>query len=97
MLGAAVRGPAEAPVTLRYSDGSTAQVTLRLSDWGRPPGFGERIAVQTTHRHSATGDDPLRVRILHQVLPVDPARTLTSVTLPAASRMHLFAITLQQA
>jgi alpha-L-fucosidase 2 len=97
VLGAAVRGPAEAPVTLRYSDGSTALVTLRLSDWGRPPGFGERIAVQTTHRHSATGDDPLRVRILHQVLPVDPARTLTSFTLPAASRMHLFAITLQQA
>ncbi len=97
VLGAAVRGPAEAPVTLRYSDGGTAQVTLRLSDWGRVPVYGERIAVQTTHRHSSTGDNPLPVRILHQVLAVDPARTLTSVTLPNASRIHLFALTLQQA
>jgi alpha-L-fucosidase 2 len=96
VLGAAVGGSAQAPLTLRYSDGTSAQVTLSLSDWARAASFGERIAVYTSHRHGPTGDNPLPVRICHQTVPVDPARTLTSVTLPAASRMRIVALTLEE-
>src|SRR5207248_10694134 len=83
VLGAGVGGSVEAPLTLRYSDSSSAQVTLRLSDWARSASFGERIAVYTSHRHGPTGDSSLPVRIWHQTVPVDPARTLTSITLPS--------------
>jgi alpha-L-fucosidase 2 len=96
VLGAGVGGNVQAPLTLRYSDGTSAQVTLSLSDWARAAAFGERIAVYTSHRHGPTGDNPLPVRIWHQAVPVDAARTLTSIVLPSATHMRVVALTLEK-
>ncbi|WP_412538792.1 Tat pathway signal sequence domain protein [Longispora sp. K20-0274] len=94
VLGAGVSGDASGTVTLHYGDGTTGSATLNLTDWGRSAAYGEQTAVVAGYRHGRTGDNSLRVRIWHQDLAVDPARTLTAVTLPNSSRMRLVALTL---
>ncbi|MGY0234259.1 hypothetical protein [Longispora urticae] len=68
--------------------------TLNLTDWARVAAYGEQTTVVASYRHGRTGDHNLRIRIWHQDLGVDPARTLTAVTLPTSSRMRLVALTL---
>ncbi|SDI07353.1 alpha-L-fucosidase 2 [Actinokineospora alba] len=95
VLGVATQGNATGSVTFTYGDGSTSTAPLNLSDWGRTTTNGELVAVQTTHRHSPSGDHPLRVRLLHQTIPVTGTAPLTSIRLPSHGRMHLFGLTLR--
>ena len=89
-LGSATSGPSQGLATLTYSDGSTAQYWLGLSDWtlngggrshrsatrSRPP---RPIATAPAAPAGATASPPT---CSPAPLPVDPAKTLTSVTLP---------------
>lgn len=95
LLASGNGGNVSGAVTLTYADGSTTTATLNVTDWGRVPAFGEQVAVFTTHRHSPTGDHSLKVRIFHQKLTVANASDLRSITLPVASRLHVFAVTVR--
>ena len=102
-LGSATNGPSQGVATLHYSDGSKAQFWLGLSDWtlnaGRSqPSYGNQIAAHMTYRNCAGcpgGQDTVSTNVFFAGLPVDPSKTLTSVTLPnGATRgaLHIFAI-----
>ena len=95
VLGVATSGNATGTVTFTYADGSTTTATLNLTDWGQSPQYGEKIAIQFTHRHRAAGDHSLRVKVLHQTLAVTGAGQLTSVKLPSHTRMHIFGLTVR--
>ncbi|GAA4428416.1 hypothetical protein GCM10023148_32480 [Actinokineospora soli] len=95
VLGAATQGDATGPLTFTHTDGTTSTATLTFTDWGHPPRYNEKVAVETTHRHHPTGDHPLRVRIFHQTVPVPSTKQLASITLPTAGRMHIFAMTIR--
>lgn len=85
---------------VHYADGSSATVPLRFSNWsgtGGSPNYGETVAVRTTHRHKPTGDVAGSVRMLMQVVDLDPSRTALSLTLPDQGvnpTLNLFALTL---
>jgi len=98
VLGAADTGNAGLTATLTYADGSTGDVPLRLTGWLADPGYGETVAVRTTQVHTRTGALGVQAALFHQILPVDAARELTSITLPQPTgpRPHLFALTLER-
>jgi predicted alpha-1,2-mannosidase len=102
-LGAATNGPSQGVATLHYSDGSTAQYWLGLSDWtldggsASTPSYGNQIAATLPYRDctGCSGPDNTKTYIYETGLPVDPAKTLTSVTLPLGAtqgNLHVFAI-----
>jgi predicted alpha-1,2-mannosidase len=102
-LGSAANGPSQGVATLHYSDGSTAQYWLGLSDWTlnagtSTPSYGNQVAASMTYRNCA-GCSPVQqsvgTDVFYTALPVNPDKTLTSVTLPSGAtqgELHIFAI-----
>src|SRR6266568_963257 len=102
-LGSATSGPSQGVATLTYSDGSTARYWLGLSDWtlaaGRSqPSFGNQIAAKTAYRNCAGctgGRDITATYVFSTAMPVDPAKALSSITLPSRAsqgQLHVFAL-----
>jgi predicted alpha-1,2-mannosidase len=102
-LGSATDGPLSAPLTLHYSDGSTGSFYLGLSDWtlnggGGKPSYGNTTAATTSYRNCpgcTGGQQSVSTDVFYTALPVDPSKTLTSVTLPSGSgggNEHIFSI-----
>ena len=80
-LGAATNGPSQGAVTLTYSDGSTQQFELGLSDWtldanNAQPSFGNLKAFSTTYRNCGCGSDTVDTYVFYAALPLDPSKTL---------------------
>ncbi|WAX58230.1 GH92 family glycosyl hydrolase [Jatrophihabitans cynanchi] len=103
VLGAASNGPSQGIATLTYADGSTDRYWLGLSDWtlnggSAHPSYGNLVAARTTYRNCAGcsgGRDSVDTDIFATSLPADPAKTLTSLTLPSGTtrgQLHVFAI-----
>jgi predicted alpha-1,2-mannosidase len=102
-LGAATNGPLAGSVTLHYSDGSTSTYWLGQSDWtlnagSSTPSYGNTIAATMSYRNCPSckgGQQAVQNYLFYTAVPVNPAKTLTSVTLPSstgASAEHIFAI-----
>ena len=102
-LGAATDGPSQGLATLTYSDGTTQQYWLGLSDWTldggtATPSYGNQVAASTTYRNCAScssGESTTGTNVFYTSLPVDPDKTLTSVTLPSdvtQGTLNIFAI-----
>ncbi|MBY8878844.1 SGNH/GDSL hydrolase family protein [Actinacidiphila acidipaludis] len=97
VLGAASGGAVDDVATVTYTDGSTASVPVHFSDWAAGPQAGEDVAVAAPYRYRAgAGRDGPAVDVYARTIPLDPARTVRSITLPDQSRLKLFALTLQQ-
>lgn len=96
-------GPTEGIATLHYSDGTSAQFMLGLSDWAlnegaAKPSYGNQTLATMTYANCDTcrnGKDPVNVYVFYTALPVDPGKRLTSVTLPSPTsggEQHIFAL-----
>jgi hypothetical protein len=87
ILGAAVEGGKSANITVTYTDSSTASPTLSFADWG-----GYNGAVVTTHwRNDDAGFEPGSFNVYAATVPLDPAKTVASITLPNNNQMLAFA------
>ncbi len=102
ILGAASNGPTQGVCVLSYADGTTATVSLRLSDWtlnggALQPAAGNYPVATTSERFDARGNaEPVSTFVFYTELAVDSTRTLVSVKLPARvdhGKLHVFAIT----
>ncbi len=87
------RGGEQAP--LAYTDGTSQDVALTLSDWAANPGAGETVAVTLTGRNNVNGTAGTGTFRVFASAPatLDPARTVASVTLPRGTDkgiMHIF-------
>jgi predicted alpha-1,2-mannosidase len=101
-LGSASDGPSNGVITLNYSDGSTQQYWLGLSDWTlggatESPSYGNTEAASTTYRNcdGCTSPDDVDTYVYYTAVPVNPDKTLTSVTLPSGSssgELHVFSV-----
>ena len=102
-LGSASNGPGQGIATLHYSDGAVAQFWLGLSDWtlnagASKPAYGNQVAATMSYRDCASctgGEAAGSTYVFYTGLPVDPTKTLTSVTLPNGStsgQLHIFAL-----
>ncbi|MGC7095771.1 glycosyl hydrolase family 95 catalytic domain-containing protein [Amycolatopsis lurida] len=98
LLGASDNGNTNTTMTITYTDGSTAELPLKLTDWRASAAFGESEAITASQLHAKDGPKPVKLAIFHQTIELDPARSPKSLTLPAAAkpRPHLFAITLEK-
>jgi lysophospholipase L1-like esterase len=102
-LGSATGGPGKGIVTLQYSDGTTAQYWLGLSDWtlnagSAKPSYGNQVVATMAYHNCGTcssGQDAVNTYVFYTALPINPGKTLTSVTLPSSAapgEMHIFAV-----
>ncbi|PSL02851.1 beta-galactosidase [Haloactinopolyspora alba] len=106
VLGASSSGSVSGPGVVHYTDGSTATFTLTLDDWWYEPGPANEIVAATPYVNSQglggrpRGQRDHTVRIFAASAPLDPAKTVEAVTLPAGGStgpgrvtgMHLFAL-----
>lgn len=96
VVGASAYGTASGTLVVHYSDGTTAKVTLNLADW-----INSSPAPGTDFLATAAGWNPggtIPVSLSYVALPIDPSKTVASVTLPVVSKsvgagvnsMHIF-------
>ncbi len=83
-------------VTVTYTDGSTKLFAQNFSDWYTPEGFpGEVRAVRCAYRNMADGSKDGRTFYVYAYgFPLDPGKTVKSVTLPNDDGIRVLAITL---
>jgi predicted alpha-1,2-mannosidase len=94
-LGLSTNGPAAGTAVVTYTDGTSRQVPLALSDWGASPAAGETVVATLTGRNNVngtTGTGTFRV-FASPPVTLDATRTVASVTLPESTdrgMMHVF-------
>jgi hypothetical protein len=100
-LGAAAGGPSLGEVTLNYSDGSTADFALSLSDWtldagkATPSAGNTQVADMSVRNCDCGTQQSIGTYLFYTGLPVDTGKTLTSITLPISANqgtLHVFSI-----
>ena len=94
-LGAADNGSASGTGTITYTDGSTQQYTLSMSDWwsNTAPPDGDILATFPTIVNS-TGPQSQQVSIYYDAVTLQPGKTVQSITLPTTTNMHIFTTTI---
>ena len=103
ILGAAAHANpgSQGTLTVHYTDGSSAQMTVGLSDWtlgagSFPPAFGNTTAITTDYRNHTSGYvDHVKTYVFSATIQLDPNRTVESVTLPQSvdqGDFHVFDI-----
>jgi hypothetical protein len=106
LLGSATNAPTDGTgvpggLTVTYTDGSTAKANVVFSDWTLNGGSskavaGNTVAVTTSYRNTGDGGrDTVKAYVFSVRVPLDPAKTVASVTLPvtgASGTVHLFAL-----
>jgi hypothetical protein len=97
LLGASEQGNYQMPVRLHYTDGSSEEVQLGLSDWCQLPRYGETVALEYAQRRTGSGTvDNVACRILAATIDLDDERELAGIDLPDRPTMHIFALTLEK-
>lgn len=94
MLALAHNGGQRSKLTINYADGSTQVVDLMVSDWCGGPDYGEGVAIEMPYRYDRKGKSAPACRLFRLWWNLDPAKTLTSITLPDNPNIHVFAISL---
>ncbi|MEY9907261.1 hypothetical protein ABIA35_003490 [Catenulispora sp. MAP12-49] len=84
-------------VTVTYTDGTTTTGTIGFPNWAdsSPTEFGSTLAISTQGRdlQSGYGDTTRTFRLFTNQITIDPTKTIATVTLPANSKIHTFALT----
>ncbi|MGH3407863.1 MAG: glycoside hydrolase family 3 C-terminal domain-containing protein, partial [Streptosporangiaceae bacterium] len=95
-LGAGTFGTQGGPVTVTYTDGTTQTSTLSLADWyADAPATGSVIAASgpwNVPPSQSSSFGAHTVAVYYAQIPVNPAKTIASVTLPDNPLLHLFEI-----
>ncbi|WP_425445808.1 GH92 family glycosyl hydrolase [Umezawaea tangerina] len=95
LVAASHNGPVTVALTVRYSDGTSAEVPVTVGDWAGSTPPGSTVVLDMPHRIKAgQGVDGPPVRLFGQALPVDRTKVLQSVTLPDDPRVEVYALTL---
>jgi glucoamylase len=89
IVAASTGGDTSGAVTVTYTDGTTAQDTVNVANWidkaaSAAPSGGEADLLATTAGwNSPVGQGTLPVSLSYASIPIDPAKTVASITLPA--------------
>jgi hypothetical protein len=100
LLATGVNGnQASQAFVVTYTDGTTTAVTQSLSDWYTPQSYaGESKAVTMAYRLTSTGATDNRAFYLYGYsFPINAAKTVKSITLPANRNVVVLAATLSGA
>lgn len=100
-LGLATNGPSRGTAVVTYSDGTTQDVDVRLSDWvpgGVEPSNHRLIDLTKRNKLDGGTDTDKPTVFATAVVPLDADKTVRSVTLPTAVSqgiMHIFDVALR--
>jgi lysophospholipase L1-like esterase len=103
LLGTSVNGESSGEVIVHYSDGTSAIETISFGDWAQPAVSSDSVAATMSYRNSSSGtSQTLTMYVFATIVPVNPAKTVVSVTLPDVTfgiaqnttSMHIFALAL---
>jgi predicted alpha-1,6-mannanase (GH76 family) len=95
VLGATHGGNVDTTATVLYTDGSTASVPLRLTDWASGPAFGNTKAIPMAYRIKAgKGQDGPPVSIFATTMALDASKTVRWIVMPSDPRVEVYALTL---
>ena len=100
IIGASQNGTASGTVTINYTDGTSKSFNLNMADWwANSAAVGNQLLTTTSswnYQSNPLGAHP--VSVYFAALPLDPSKTVASVTLPSLSggsgttAMHVFAM-----
>jgi predicted alpha-1,2-mannosidase len=73
--------------TIHYTDGTTSTAQLGYTDWTEDAGtssllFGNVVVAKMPYRNCGGGQQGVTTYLFSQTIPVNPAKTVASVTLP---------------
>ncbi|MFF3454956.1 GH92 family glycosyl hydrolase [Streptomyces sp. NPDC002730] len=95
LVAASHNGPVATTLTVRYTDGSTADVPVTIGDWAGSTPSGSTVVLDMPHRiKDGQGVDGPSVRLFGDTAVLDSAKQVRSVALPDDPRVELYAITL---
>jgi hypothetical protein len=82
------------PGGVTYTDGSAQTATVSFADWHSDSAMGGGTVVGTVPWNEGPGSTlgPHQVSVYSAAVPIDPGKTVASVTLPTDFNMHVFAI-----
>jgi beta-glucosidase-like glycosyl hydrolase len=103
-LGTSAWGAITGSGTVTYTDGSTQPFTVGFGDWanGTPPTGGD-VAIRTAYGNQPGNRTGWQATVDYFPVPLDPGRTVRSVTLPQGNpspqggipSMHVFAMSIR--
>ncbi|WP_454335171.1 GDSL-type esterase/lipase family protein [Streptomyces glaucescens] len=79
--------------TVGYADGSASPYLLTAPDWRRGPLATKAVALP--HINTPGGQLAEKARLYVVTVPIVPGRQVTSVTLPSAAGLHVFAVSVR--
>ena len=95
LVAASHNGPVTTTLTVRYTDGSSADVPVTIGDWAGSTPSGSSVVLDMPHRiKDGQGVDGPSVRLFGDTAALDSAKQVRSVALPDDPRVELYAITL---
>jgi hexosaminidase len=101
VLAASTYGAVTDDWVVHYADGTSQTVRVTVPDWSSTPPSGSRVVADMPYRNNVeTGRTARRTMVFFLRLPVDPAKQVEAVTLPAVSEasvrgvpaLHVFAL-----
>jgi len=101
ILAAATAATATGTVTVNYTDGTTTKQTISVAWWkSNQPAPGSDILALSQYINQSYDKIPMLVSIYAISVPIDPSKTVASVTLPEISAgvvagqvaLHIFAL-----
>jgi beta-glucosidase-like glycosyl hydrolase len=103
-LGTSAWGASTGSGTVTYTDGSTQPFTIGFGDWanGTPPAGGD-VAIRSAYGNQPGNRTGWQATVDYFPVPLDPTRTVRSVTLPQGNpspqagipSMHVFAMSIR--
>jgi hypothetical protein len=103
LLESSTDGGTQGTITINYTDGSSSTAMVTSSDWAGGPGATETAAATLPYRNSTSGSSQqLTVYVYATTVPVDPSKTVESITFPdvsnttsgGATSMHIWSVSL---
>ncbi len=79
---------------VHYTDGTSAPLSLSLSDWGSPQSYSNQTIAVSGYRNTASGGrDNRSFDVYAYTLNIDNTKTVSSITLPMNYNVKLLAMT----
>ncbi len=95
LVGASHHGPVTTDLTVRYTDGTTAELPVTVGDWAGSTPAGGSVALEMPHRiKRGQGVDGPPVRLFAASVALDASKTVRSLGLRNDPRVQIYALTL---
>ncbi len=96
LLGSAAGQSAVGPVKVWYSDGTSTSGSIGFPNWSFQDAgaHGATLVISTTGRNTPAGyaNAEYQYRVFANSIPLDPAKTVELITLPANGGLHVFGV-----